>query len=144
MLPENSPTDSCEYSHEYSQFWQLWREEKFFECHEVLEELWRQTNGRQKWFYGGLINAAVAVYQHRRGNFWGAARQLTRARVKLHSFAPFHDGVSIDEFLESVRREIEPSLRKLSKTQAGALDGVRQSVRERMRAHKVFARILNP
>jgi predicted metal-dependent hydrolase len=133
MARFQTPQLASDAPFEYSQFWRLWREEKFFECHETLEELWRRTSGPQKWFYAGLINAAVAIYQHRRGNFWGAARQYSRARVKLHPFAPFHDGVNIEELLSGVREEIEPSLQKLSKRQAEMLAAVEHNVCERMK-----------
>jgi predicted metal-dependent hydrolase len=117
---------------EYSQFWQLWSEEKFYECHEVLEELWRRTPGRERWFLNGLINCAVAVYQHRRGNAVGAARQLLRAQVKLRPFRPLQDGVAIDNLLEGVAVEIASSLQSLGEAQRAQWPAVEQSIKQRM------------
>jgi predicted metal-dependent hydrolase len=117
---------------EYSQFWQLWSEEKFYECHEVLEELWRRTPGRERWFLNGLINCAVAVYQHRRGNAVGAARQLLRAQVKLRPFAPLHNGVDVNKLLQGVVDEIAPSLQALTEAQRAQWPAVEQSIKERM------------
>ena len=117
---------------EYSQFWQLWSEEKFYEFHEVLEELWRGTPSRERWFLNGLINCAVAVYQHRRGNAVGAARQLLRAQVKLRPFQPLHNGVDVEGLLHGVAQEIETSLQTLSEAQRAQWPAVEQSIIERM------------
>ncbi|HVF85137.1 MAG TPA: DUF309 domain-containing protein [Abditibacteriaceae bacterium] len=117
---------------EYSMFWQLWREERFFECHEVLELLWKQTQTREKWFYAGLIHCAVSMYQHRRGNAYGACRQWWRATVKLHPFVPRHRDVEIEALLHHVEREIASSIEQLSTAQRAQRDIVRQSLEERM------------
>lgn len=117
---------------QYREFWELWRQERFFECHEALETLWRVTGGRQRWFYNGLINCAVAVYQHRRGNAVGAARQLTRAQVKLEPFRPCHDTVDVDELLGAVAEEIASSLTQLSAAQRAGCEEIRKFVNSRM------------
>jgi predicted metal-dependent hydrolase len=117
---------------EYSQFWQLWSEEKFYACHEVLEELWRRTPGRERWFLNGLINCAVALYQHRRRNAVGAARQLLRAQVKLRPFAPSHKGVDVNNLVRGVADEIESSLQSLSEAQRAQWPAVEQSIKQRM------------
>jgi uncharacterized protein len=52
----------------------------YFECHEVLEEYWKQNTNQQKnsvWV--GFILLAVANYHHRRGNLSGASRTLRKA-----------------------------------------------------------------
>lgn len=48
----------------------------YFECHEVLEEHWKQT-GEHVWV--GFIQLAVGMYHYRRGNIAGARRMLTKA-----------------------------------------------------------------
>ena len=68
---------------EWLQFLELWREEKYFECHEVLESLWVVSTGDDKWRYQGMIHCAVALHQQRLGNWFGMARQWMRADAKL-------------------------------------------------------------
>lgn len=52
----------------------------YFECHEILEEYWKQTEPRNKEsIWVGLILLAVSAYHHRRGNFSGARRTLEKA-----------------------------------------------------------------
>ncbi|MFC4324114.1 DUF309 domain-containing protein [Litchfieldia salsa] len=52
----------------------------YFECHEELEELWKQDpKGKRKHHLVGLIQIAVSLYHHRRGNFSGAFRMMANA-----------------------------------------------------------------
>lgn len=48
----------------------------YFECHEVLEEYWKQT---KEHIWIGLIQLAVGMYHYRRGNIAGAKRMFTKA-----------------------------------------------------------------
>ncbi|GEN34366.1 MULTISPECIES: DUF309 domain-containing protein [Aneurinibacillus] len=57
----------------------------YFECHEVLEEYWKsfhQTERSDMWV--GLIQIAVGLYHHRRGNFSGAAKMIAGAIKRLN------------------------------------------------------------
>ena len=112
----------------YREFWKLWGEEKFFACHEVLETLWRATSGPQRVFYNGLIHCAVAMYQHRRDNAVGAARQLVRAQVKLQGFRPRHFEVDVDGLLRGVECAVAPSLSTLTAQQRTHLEALVQSL----------------
>jgi predicted metal-dependent hydrolase len=56
----------------------------YFECHEVLEEYWKEhpeSPLRLAWI--GLIQLAVAMYHHRRGNINGAVKMLSSAILLL-------------------------------------------------------------
>lgn len=56
----------------------------FFECHEILEEYWKAVPDspyRETWV--GLIQLAVGLYHHRRGNLRGALKMLKSARGLL-------------------------------------------------------------
>jgi uncharacterized protein len=55
-------------------------ERDYFECHEVLEEYWKEhPNGPFSRAYVGLIQIAVGLYHHRRGNVAGAVKMLQSA-----------------------------------------------------------------
>ena len=52
----------------------------YFECHEVLEEYWKEKTDQSRdsvWI--GLIQTAVSLYHHRRGNLAGAKKLATKA-----------------------------------------------------------------
>lgn len=58
----------------------------YFECHEVLEEHWKNTAPKARdshWV--GLIQIAVSLYHYRRGNIAGATRMLSKAITNLRN-----------------------------------------------------------
>ncbi|MFV2049549.1 DUF309 domain-containing protein [Metabacillus sp. YM-086] len=55
-------------------------ERDYFECHEVLEEHWKQDPPKErKKYWVGFIQIAVCAYHHRRGNFAGALKMISNA-----------------------------------------------------------------
>src|SRR3984893_9913177 len=71
---------------------------RFFECHEVWEEVWKQSSGGEKLFYQGLIQAAVALLHAERGNLRGAASTWRKARAKLDGLPADYLGIALEEF----------------------------------------------
>ncbi|MFB5673371.1 DUF309 domain-containing protein [Paenibacillus terreus] len=57
------------------------RDRDYFECHEVLEELWLET-GRNP-LYKGLLQLAVGLFHFRNGNVRGSRMMLDSALQKL-------------------------------------------------------------
>lgn len=52
----------------------------YFECHEILEEFWKQNNSEGKEsIWVGFIQFSVALYHHRIENYRGSARLLKKA-----------------------------------------------------------------
>ena len=72
---------------------ELFNRRAFFECHEVLEELWRTERGERRLFLQGLIHLAVGFYHHPQGNDTGAERQLRKGLKKLAGHLPRFDGL---------------------------------------------------
>lgn len=74
------------YPKEYVQFLVHFNGDRdYFECHEILEEYWKESNDKQKdSIWVGFILLAVSRYHHRRGNFNGAERTLKKA-IKILS-----------------------------------------------------------
>ena len=66
---------------------------EFFECHEVLEDLWRPERGPRRLFLQGVIHLAVGFYHHQQGNRAGAERQLRKGLKKLAGYLPSYAGV---------------------------------------------------
>jgi uncharacterized protein len=75
---------------------------RFFECHEVWEEVWKRSSGDEKLFYQGLIQAAVALLHAERGNMRGAASIWEKARQKLGPLPSEHMGLALGEFRASL------------------------------------------
>jgi hypothetical protein len=75
----------------------LFNHGKFFECHEAWEEVWKRSDGAEKLFYQGIIQAAVAILHAQRGNFDGAASLYAKASAKLDPLPPHHLGIALGE-----------------------------------------------
>ncbi|OGX13895.1 MAG: hypothetical protein A3I71_05215 [Omnitrophica WOR_2 bacterium RIFCSPLOWO2_02_FULL_63_16] len=73
---------------------------QFFECHEILEQLWLQTAGRSKHFYQGLIQAAVAFHHWSKGNPAGALTLARSATGYLKRYTPAYLGLDVEAFLQ--------------------------------------------
>ncbi|OUM96713.1 MAG: hypothetical protein A9Z00_03790 [Thermobacillus sp. ZCTH02-B1] len=90
----------------------------YFECHEVLEAYWKSLPAgdpdREVWV--GLIQLAVALYHHRRGNASGALKMYRGAAAKLRPEAL--DRLGLDG--EAVREIAAGSARRLEAEGAGA------------------------
>ncbi len=65
---------------------QLFNEREFFACHDVLEDYWSELTGREKSFFQGLIQAAVALFHFEEGNLGGARRMYVSCRANLAGF----------------------------------------------------------
>jgi predicted metal-dependent hydrolase len=71
----------------------LFNREAFFECHEVLEEIWKPEHGPRRLFLQSIIHIAVGFYHHQRGNTAGAERQLQKGLKKLAGYLPEFEGI---------------------------------------------------
>ncbi len=99
----------------YIKFFELFNEQEFYECHEVLEDLWlEETTCEERPYYQGLIQTATAFYHLRNGNLGGARKLFTTG---LNYLAPFPDS-NRDFDLGSYRAVCESWLEK---TRAKAL-----------------------
>jgi predicted metal-dependent hydrolase len=81
----------------------LIRAGRYFEAHEVLEDVWRRAEPDERDFFQSLVHVAVAWYQAGRGNRVGCERQLAKARRRLAPYAPEHRGLDVDATLACVR-----------------------------------------
>jgi uncharacterized protein len=86
-------------------------DQDFFECHEVLEEHWK-NEGMKGNLWPGLIQIAVALYHQRRGNMNGAKRMITSGIEKLYTEKKALSALGLEldslfERLEDRKLEIE-------------------------------------
>jgi predicted metal-dependent hydrolase len=72
---------------------QLFNDHDFFQCHEVLEELWTKEVGPRRLFLQALIHLAVGFYHYGRANPAGASSQLKKGIHKLALYLPSCEGI---------------------------------------------------
>jgi predicted metal-dependent hydrolase len=77
---------------------------KFFEAHEVWEEIWLVETEPEKTFLQGLIQLAAAFHHYERGNPSGAESLLASGIVKLSRFPERHHGLSIGELRAAAKQ----------------------------------------
>jgi len=78
----------------FAQGIELFNRQAFFECHEILEDLWRPMRGARRLFLQGVIHLAVGFYHHQQANPTGAERQLRKGLKKLAGYLPEFDGIN--------------------------------------------------
>ncbi len=61
---------------------------EFFEQHETLELLWRDTTAPVRSLYHGILQVGVGFHHWRRGNFHGASVLLEEGIDRLRPFTP--------------------------------------------------------
>ncbi|TNJ65343.1 DUF309 domain-containing protein [Paenibacillus hemerocallicola] len=72
-------------------------ERDYFECHEVMEELWMEE-GRNP-LHQGLLQIAVALYHHRNGNVGGAIKLFSQGIEKLEFYPKFTLGIDLGKLI---------------------------------------------
>jgi uncharacterized protein len=78
-------------------------EGKFYEAHEVWEDLWRETDGGAlKTCYQGLIQAAVGLHHLGRGNAVGARSQLGKSIRNLNAGAGAMTRLDIESLIQQL------------------------------------------
>jgi hypothetical protein len=82
----------------------LFNAHKFFEAHEVWEELWLRETGGEKIFLQGLIQLAAAFHHYSCGNWRGAKSLLAAGIVKLGRYPRNYHGLALTKFLAGVKR----------------------------------------
>ncbi len=103
--------DGLKYPHEYLEGIRLFNAGEYFECHEMLEDLWHPAEGRERLHYQGLIQAAIALEHFRKGNQAGALGLYEKACEKWAQLPPQFMGVDLqwlkgrlDDFFDRVRK----------------------------------------
>ena len=98
----------------YRAFFQCWNQQRYYEAHDVLEQLWLRTNSADADFFKGLIQAAGA-FVHLQKRFEHplhakhskrlapAVRLFQLAQKNLSRFAPRHHGLDVGALCQLLR-----------------------------------------
>ena len=76
-------------------------EQDYFECHEVMEELWLEE-GRFP-LYQGLLQAAVGLYHFTNDNISGAIKLFQGGIEKMERYPDYDLGIRLDKFIADCR-----------------------------------------
>ena len=73
--------------------------EYYFECHDVWEEVWGESKGKQKIFYQALIMVAVSLYHFGNENLAGAISCYQKALNEFRKLPDRFLGLNIRELV---------------------------------------------
>ncbi|MDB5341774.1 MAG: hypothetical protein JWP89_151 [Schlesneria sp.] len=90
---------TTDFGEQYREGLRLFNEEDFFECHEVFEELWSESQGDDRKFLQGMIQAAVALFHFGNENFGGAKKLYHTSRQRLVLLGDEYMGIALSRFL---------------------------------------------
>ena len=82
----------------------LFNDGQYWECHEVLEEVWLETPYPQRFFWSALIKLAVGMHHAARRNPHGARVKIGDAARLLPLFQPNFVGVDTAAALSDALR----------------------------------------
>ncbi len=82
----------------------LFNHGEYFECHEVIEDLWLETPTDDPYrdLYKGVIQAAAAIYQEQRGIESGALGLHKTAVQYLAKYAPVSLGLNVSPLIDGL------------------------------------------
>lgn len=92
------------------------RKRDYYECHELLEDLWLERGREALW--QGLLQIAVALYHFRNGNRSGALKLLDSALVKLEPYPGATEGID----LASLRDDAAAYLERLRQHESAPIE----------------------
>lgn len=102
----------------YRAYFVCWNEQRYYEAHDVLEQLWLKTKSADADFFKGLIQAAGA-FVHLQKNFEHpshpkhsrrlkpAVRLFELAEKNLAGFTPAHHELDVNALVDLMRGERE-------------------------------------
>jgi len=76
----------------------LFNDREFFECHEVLEDLWNECPNDDRRFYQGVLQAAVALHHFTNGNLRGCVKLFYSARDYMGRYPNPYKGLDREKF----------------------------------------------
>ncbi len=89
----------------------LFNDCRYFEAHDVWEEIWDLASGPRRDLYQGLIHAAVTMEHYLRGNPRGVQGVWGMTVARLGGLgAGQMAGIRLNRLLEEIQRVIRPAL----------------------------------
>lgn len=89
------------YPEQYDRYLSLFNRQEYWEAHEALEELWRESDDDR--FLRGLIVFAAAFVHVQRNNPSGCRRVLEKTINWLGPYSPRHWDLDVDRILAHAR-----------------------------------------
>jgi len=89
---------------------ELWNEQRFFEAHECLEDVWHHATDDDRTFWQGVIQVAITCCHHQRGNDRGWQAMARKALDNLQSAPAIHRGIDVGRMRSFLARALSGTL----------------------------------
>jgi uncharacterized protein len=97
----------------------LFNRREYFDCHEVLEEIWGEAAQEDKAFFEGLIRFATGLHlRFNRRAPQGAINLLTQGLMRIENYRPVHHGVDVTRLYDEIDAHVN-DLKSSKNSQAG-------------------------
>lgn len=91
-----------EYPEEYYEFIRQFNQGNYYECHDLLEEIW--LGDRHNHFLKGMLQLAVALHHLSYGNVAGARLLLDSSQAYLTPYEPIYWGIQVHDVLQYIKQ----------------------------------------
>ncbi|TCS83132.1 DUF309 domain-containing protein [Tepidibacillus fermentans] len=110
------------YPEEYYLFFEKFNEGEYYECHDLLEEIW--LTDRQNKFLQGLLQVAVAVYHFENGNIYGSRALFQSAYQYLQPYRPEYWDLDLEPVINFIEKALAvlPQERRISIDEVTKID----------------------
>lgn len=85
---------------------QLFNNEKYWKTHEVLEGVWKRTQGDERSLLNGIILVAAALVHYQKGEHSICISIMKRALDKLHGSSGHYYGIDVDMLKNHVKSTV--------------------------------------
>ena len=82
----------------------LFNSADFFAAHDFFEDIWIESEQKDRLFFQGLVQVSVGSYHLICGNYKGAVSQYKKASEKLTKYPPVYYGVDLEKLLSAVEK----------------------------------------
>ena len=80
---------------------------RYFEAHDILEDLWQGYREPDRVFLQALIHSAVGLYHLENDKLKGARSQLSKACSKMEPYRPEYRGIGVAILYEALKDHLE-------------------------------------
>jgi uncharacterized protein len=91
----------------FAEAWEYFNAERYWECHEVLEGVWKTKSGDEKRLLQGIILVCAALVHHQKKEDPVALGIMARAGAQLSYPTADYHGLDLPSFRGQVKRAIE-------------------------------------
>jgi uncharacterized protein len=100
---------------------EMYNHGEYYECHEVLEDIWRAESDDVRYLYQGILQIGVAFHHLGNANWRGATGLLEGGIEKVSRYRPACMGVDTDRLVREAQACLE-MLRALGPERVDAFD----------------------